>query len=169
MTDWNKGQLILLVGACIAVFGSVYFLAAGGPESSAAILVPQTEIPRPVDAAPPRSPPAAPIGRAVAIAPAADPPRARPSEPSPAELRVRRMAENPTVDDVAYLGDIAQRDGDADLRVVAIEGLQRAAMSGDDGGASSRALRQIASSRDPQISHAARRAISQIGARNSDE
>jgi hypothetical protein len=91
------------------------------------------------------------------------------AEPSAFDDSLRRITENPTAGDVAYLGDLAQREGDPRLRVMAIEGLQRAAMSGADDGTSARVLRRIAASRDPQISHAARGAISRISAQHAEE
>lgn len=73
------------------------------------------------------------------------------------------MAGNPIGGGAAYLGDLAQRDAESRLRVLAIGDRQRAAMSRGDDGANSRAPRQIAGSHDPEISHAARRPIGQIG------
>ena len=161
MTDWNKGLLVLLAGACVAVFGSVYFLAARGPEPVAHEHQPP-EAPRP----PERALAAAMPAVTAVHAENADAGHVAPvqrAEPDPADEAIRRIAENPTPDDVAYLSDVAQREGDARLRLMAIEGLQRAAISGGDDGTVARSLRRMASSRDPQVSHAARRAISQIG------
>jgi hypothetical protein len=180
MQGWSTGSKVGLAIAFCAVFATVVLLASRGTRAQ-----PQARVQVIVDATPyaksaaPSSPPAV-----VAVADDPSPPASAPVEDLPADAdlsrqvmpldettaeqneqrgdAIRRLGSSPTVDTAQPLIYVLRNDVDIRNRILAIDGLRRAALAGEPDRGINDALLEATRSSDEVIASQAGQALAEI-------